>query len=421
MRPALSIAGILLLAGVWQSCSKPPAAHLLPNGTPCTTDSDCQSDICGESADGAVKFCTIFCKQQSDCASTFTGGCCYPAEPGQGLCAIAQFCLEHGDAGLGDACPNHSECSPDLICVYSSDNSVSECTRPCDETHGCDNVAEECCEPLSSAASNYCVIDNICANGVTTGTTTGTTGTTGATGTTSATGTTGTTSSTGGVDAGPVTVTLTVDGHLTGTTHQWLGSVVPGGDTLVMPPVARNIQIQLPVGLVPGHYDCAYNPVTPVADGGITPLDGGSSDGGTSDGGVSDGGVDAGVDAGVDGGVDSGPTTINAVPDGGPALYAAVSTTSDGTSVGFVGALPLYWQGFTFGTVCGPGKVSGAPDAVVEAVNLDFSAFTPGYLSQVDGGDGQAGHVTGSIYWKVVNDGSTLEVQGSFDVDLVVP
>jgi hypothetical protein len=329
---------------------------LLPNGSPCTSAADCQSDICVGDSQSGVKFCTTYCTKQSECTKDFANGCCYPAEPGKGLCAISALCFSHGDAGLGDPCPQHSECSPDLICVYSSDNTVSECTRPCDSQNGCGTVAEECCEPVG-AQYDYCVIDSQCGSG-----SSGSNGSTGGTSGGTSGGTTG-----GGGDAGPATASLIEDGETVGEAHGVLGSVGLSGDSIAIPPAARNIQLDLPAQLTPGIYHCD--------------LDAGS-------------------------------------PDAG-GLQAAVFTDPT-SSPDFVGLLGSEWQGLTWGLQCGAGKVSNAPEAVIESVDIAITSYAPGHLRTPDGGAAR-GHATGSATWHLHRGTRILQVQSNFDVDLIPP
>jgi hypothetical protein len=335
----------------------------LPDNSPCNSDSQCQGDVCTGSADNSVAFCTKFCTSSSECGD-FVGGCCFPTDPGRGVCAPLAFCGSKGDAGVGDPCPQHTECASELICAFSSDNTVSVCTRPCDDKHGCGSAAQVCCEPIGAANNyDYCVIDNTCP----TRSSTGSTGTTGTTGTTGSTGSTGTSGSTG---SSPVTLTLTVDGLPTGTANDYVAVIGPTSDLFAAPASARNLQLTLPFDLPVGTYACA--------------------------------------DDGVAG------------PDGGR-LYAGVTTAAslDG-SPSPADNLPLQWRNLTFGLVCGPSTVSNAPDAVVDAVSLDITRFSPGQPRTVDGG-ARRGHLTGTARWQLHRGSSALVVDGRFDVDLTAP
>ncbi len=331
---------------------------LLPNGTPCTSNGDCLSDICAKDSQSGLQFCTTFCHTQSDCGSSFPNGCCYPSQPGSGFCAVAALCLNHGDGGLGDPCPQHHECSPDLVCVYSSDNTVSECTRPCDELHGCNNIPSECCEPVGTTY-NYCIIDNACA---TSSGSTGTSGTRGTTGSSSSGGT-----STTSVDAGPVTAYFAVGGTLTASTHGVLGTVAQSGDTVDIPPLSRDIQFDFPSNFSAGTYHC---------------------------------------------------DTTTPSPDAG-ALQADVNTSAMNSPT-FSGLLPLLWQGLIFSDQCGANRVGGAPDAIITSVDIVITDFAPGHLAEGDAG-AIGGHVAGTAHWVLSRQGQQLDVYATIDTDLLPP
>jgi len=251
-RNALLLATALLCS--CGSCGAPgtPSDEGGP-GAECTANADCLSGICIGSNDvSALGFCSATCQHPTECLDDFPGGCCIPTTDGQTVCAIASLCNDLGDAGLGDPCPNHTECAPGGICIFSSDNAISECSQVCRTTADCGGLPEECCEDLGTTSPQLlCVLDAQCAEPADAG----------------PSGFDGGPIGPGGDDGGPFYAALLVNGTLVADTTSFQGTVGPSRDTLFAPALDQNLELDVPAQLAVGTYAC---------DGGGELGDGGS-------------------------------------------------------------------------------------------------------------------------------------------------
>jgi hypothetical protein len=224
-------------------------------GERCTVQSECASGLCVSDPASGLGFCSAPCKKPSDCNAGFPDGCCVStSDASQLVCAIAALC-SHGDAGLGDACPGaHDECANGLVCLFSQNGPLSECSQPCATSDDCGGVAQECCEDLSSTPgqpARFCVLDPACNAPPDAGPTfdAGPSGPR-------------------GDDGGPFYAALFVDGTLTADTSSYAGSVGPNGDELDAPPLGRNLTLGFRHDLTPGRYGCSDGGGSALPDSG---------------------------------------------------------------------------------------------------------------------------------------------------------
>ena len=116
----------------------PDTQRMLDLGEPCGSDSECESGICIETADGSM--CTNICSDSSDCPEGYrclllggTGGdavrICVP--PPNVLCdpcdvdidcgGFGSFCIEQGDGEFcASDCSDDLRCPPDFVCNPST-------------------------------------------------------------------------------------------------------------------------------------------------------------------------------------------------------------------------------------------------------------------------------------------------------------
>lgn len=369
--PRLALTALLLLGGCSGLGGNDGGSGLLPLNAPCSTDSDCDSAICIADQASGISFCTATCQKQEDCAEAdFPKGCCLPTQNQRiKVCGPKQFCSQ-GTQPLAEPCPKHDECSRGLTCLFSEDNVINFCSNPCSKDADCGGIEQFCCRPLSDGSS-WCVISNSCtaptsSSSGSRGSTSGGTGSTGATGSTGGSGSTGTTGGLPTDDGGAAWSELRIDGARLAVSNTVDGIATPTSSLLSAPVLGRNLQLSLPLGLLPGLYGCT--------DGGLPPR-----------------------------------------MDGGLFLEGYFSTAT-GESPGFADRLPLSWKDMTAPLGCG--AIAGKTGYVLEENYLRIDTHTPGRPSGSDGGS-RRGKLTGRAYWRIRDlAGRVLEFDSRLDAPL---